>query len=169
MFSGQGPQWFVMGRGLYKDHQVFREAIDMVDSELRRITPEFKELFPTEESTSWTVASQILCGTPDDEQFVNRADVAQILIFSVQFALASLLKHCGIEPDFVVGHSLGEVSAALVSGVLDFRSAVYLIKARGTLQNKASKLGGRMIAVNCDSALEVCKKNIIGLEVCRTK
>lgn len=131
VFSGQGPQWWAMGRQLLKNEQVFRETLEQCDSQITKLG-------------DWSLIEELTAEESCSRMGVT--SIAQPAIFSLQVALAALWRSWGIEPDVVVGHSVGEVAAAYVSGALSFEDAVRVIFHRGRCMELAST-GGRMLAV----------------------
>ncbi len=130
VFSGQGPQWWAMGRELLEQELVFRAKIEECDAILR----EFADWSLIEEMTR-------------DESFsrMDETAIAQPAIFALQVALAALWQSWGIRPAAVVGHSVGEVAAAHVAGMLSLREGARVIFQRGRCMDLAGE-NGRMIA-----------------------
>jgi len=130
VFSGQGPQWWAMGRQLLAQEPVFRQMIEECDRLLRQWS-------------TWSLLDELTA----DEQKSRMQDtaIAQPAIFSLQVALAALWSSWGIEPDAVVGHSVGEVAAAYVSGALSLENAARTIFHRGRCMGLAPDTG-RMLA-----------------------
>ncbi|MFX0581373.1 type I polyketide synthase, partial [Nocardia nepalensis] len=130
VFPGQGSQWVGMGAELHAQFPMFAEAFDAVAEELDRHLR--------------LPLRQVMWG--DDQELLDSTEFAQPALFAVEAALFALVGQWGIDPDFVMGHSVGEVTAAYVAGVLTLEDAALLVAARGRLM-QALPEGGVMVAV----------------------
>ena len=131
MFSGQGGNSFGVGKSLYEREPTFRQALNRYDRILQRYWPTPLQTILWEDETCW-----------------NRVDV-QPAIVCFQLALADLWKSWGVQPSAVIGHSLGEYSAACVAGVLSSEAAIKLVCRRATLVQTLAPPGA-MLAVLAD-------------------
>ncbi|HEX6341990.1 SDR family NAD(P)-dependent oxidoreductase [Umezawaea sp.] len=131
VFSGQGPQWWGMARELLAESEVFRRTVERVDAELGGYA-------------DWSVVEELR--RDEATSRIGETFIAQPAVFAVQLGLANLWRSWGITPSAVIGHSIGEVAAARVSGALSFEDAVRVIFHRSRVQQKASGRG-KMLAV----------------------
>ena len=135
VFSGQGPQWWAMGRELLAEEPLFRKQIEACD-----------ELF--REFGGWSLIEEL--GRNEDCSRLQQTVYAQPAIFALQVALAALWRAWGVSPAAVVGHSVGEVAAAHVAGILTLREAARVVFHRGRCMSVAPNTG-RMLAAALDA------------------
>jgi len=146
VFSGQGSQWLGMGQKLYEAESAFRSVIDSCDA---LMTPRL----------GWSILDEL--GATENVSRVAETQVAQPMIFAIQIALVELLRSWGISPDAVIGHSVGEIAAAHIAGILSLDEAVRLVAIRGRIMQKATGQG-KMASVALPP--EAAKKAIAGYE-----
>ncbi|MGT2951277.1 [acyl-carrier-protein] S-malonyltransferase [Streptococcus cuniculi] len=127
LFAGQGAQYLGMGRDLYDQYDIVRQTFDEAASVLGY---DVRDLIDT------------------DEEKLNQTRYTQPAILTTSVAIWRLLKEKGARADMVAGLSLGEYSALVASGALDFKEAVALVAKRGEYMETAAPAGsGKMVAV----------------------
>lgn len=118
--SGQGSQWIGMGRRLIREEPVFHEWLQRCESALRCYV-------------DWSLDEQLHLDPDAPAYRLNEVDVIQPSLFAIQIALAALWRSWGVEPDAIVGHSMGEAGAAFLAGALSLEDAARVICMRSLL------------------------------------
>lgn len=141
LFAGQGAQYLGMGRELYDQYELVRSTFN---------------------EASQVLGYDVRALIDQNEEKLNQTRYTQPAILTTSVAIYRLLADKGIEPDMVAGLSLGEYSALVAAGALDFKTAVGLVAKRGSFMEEAAPAGsGKMVAVlNAEVSLieEVCQE-----------
>jgi len=136
VFSGQGAQWWAMGRELIEAEPVFRKAMEACDAAIRG-------------HAGWSVIEELR--RPEAESRVAETQVAQPALFALQVSLAALWEAWGVRPAAVTGHSVGEIAALHLAGALSLDEAARIIVRRGAIMQAATG-EGRMASVSLTEA-----------------
>ncbi|WP_406277313.1 acyltransferase domain-containing protein [Nocardia sp. NBC_00881] len=125
--SGQGSQWAGMGRNLLRAEPVFRAAVEECEKLLRPLT-------------EWSLTAELTA--PAERSRLDETSVAQPALFAIQVGIARLWQEWGLAPEALIGHSVGEVTAAHLAGSLSIAEAVEVVYHRGRLMQAAAGAGG---------------------------
>lgn len=139
VFPGQGAQYIGMGRELFAHETAFRKAIQECDIAIRACT-------------GWSLIELLYA----EQARLDEVDVVQPVLFAMQVALAAQWRAWGVEPDAVIGHSMGEIAAACVAGALRLEDAARVVCGRSQLLRQVRGQGGMLVAMlNKEEAQEV--------------
>ncbi len=133
---GQGSQWDGMARELLRDNPAFRESFTVCD---RAIAAE----------TGWSLIERL--ESPEASNFLTQIDFIQPALFAMSVALAAVWRSAGVTPGAVVGHSMGEIAAAHLAGILTLEDAAKVICRRSRLMRSLSG-SGAMASVELPAA-----------------
>ncbi|MEU9601936.1 SDR family NAD(P)-dependent oxidoreductase [Streptomyces sp. NPDC048109] len=134
VFPGQGSQWSGMGRELYRDSPLFADVIRRCRAALApHVSWDLLDIFTGDAGDAWT----------------ERIDMLQPTLWAMSLALAEVWRASGVEPDVVLGHSQGEITAATLAGILSIEDAALVMARRSAIAMRTSGQG-RMLAVDLD-------------------
>lgn len=135
VFTGQGAQWFAMGKGL-EVFPAYKASMDASEKMLLDL------------GCPWSLSEEL--SRSEDECNLRRTDYSQPACTAVQIALVDLLSHWGIQPAAVVGHSSGEVAAAYAAGLISHDAGMKVAWLRGQISKTVAEKGnkGGMLAVS---------------------
>lgn len=121
LFTGQGAQWPGMGRDLYDSEPLFRDTLDDCAAAFAPFLP--RPLLP------------VMWGEPGTQGLLDQALYTQPALFSFEVAMTRLWQSWGVEPDYVLGHSFGQIAAAVFANVLSLDDAIFMVARRGQLMD----------------------------------
>ncbi|KAK5065043.1 hypothetical protein LTR84_000878 [Exophiala bonariae] len=159
VFTGQGAQWAGMGADLIGSSQVFKSSIESSSQLLKSLGCE------------WDLV-QVLSKLEAEKSRINESEIAQPVTTIIQMALVDLLAHYDVKPNFVAGHSSGEIAAAYAAGALAREAGVkasYLRGLQSAIARKLNKLPGSMLATGYgeQAALQTIKAANVDSEMGR--
>lgn len=132
VFSGQGSHWLGMGRQLLEQEPIFRQTLEQCEEAMRPFV-------------NWPLLEQLVADPDTPTYRLNETDVMQPTLVSIEIGLAALWQSWGVEPDAVIGHSLGEIAAAYIAGALSLSDTMRVICARSRLMRQASGKGAMAV------------------------
>ncbi|KAH6857080.1 hypothetical protein B0I37DRAFT_301053 [Chaetomium sp. MPI-CAGE-AT-0009] len=125
VYTGQGAQWWAMGRELVDVYPAFKAALLDCDAQLKKL------------GARWNMIEEL--NRDQETSKVNQLDYSTPVCVAVQIALTQLLRAWGINPTAVTSHSSGEIAAAYAAGALDLASAMTIAFARGGLASEGNR------------------------------
>ncbi|EGC38497.1 hypothetical protein DICPUDRAFT_148809 [Dictyostelium purpureum] len=132
IFSGQGTQWNGMGEQLYTNDSYFKSTIDLIDSKLNKYY-------------GYSILERL---RSTNDETINHPIIAQPSICMIQIALfETLTKQWNINPNYIIGHSLGELTSQYFSGSIDLDTLCYILYHRSIAQQKTIG-SGKMLSIN---------------------
>ena len=143
VFSGQGPQWFAMGRQLLEESPVFRKTLERCDELILQLG-------------DWSLLEEL--SRCEETSKINDTTYAQPAIFALQIGLFEMWKSWGVDPDMVIGHSVGEIAAAYAAGVLSLEDGVKVIfhraRTMGVVESAGAMLATSMTPAEAEEYLK---------------
>jgi amino acid adenylation domain-containing protein len=140
LYGGQGGQYAGMGRHLFRTQPTFREAMERCDA-LFRAT----ERGPSLLDVIWA---------EDDAGLLDQTRFTQPALLAIQWSMTQLWRSLGVQPELILGHSIGEYAAACAAGVLGLEDAMKLVSARGRLIDAHCKRGAMVAALGARERIE---------------
>jgi acyl transferase domain-containing protein len=141
VFPGQGSQWPSMGRALLAESAVFAQAIAACETALSPYT-------------DWSLISVLRGDESLEASLLERVDVIQPALFAMNVGLAAVWRSLGLEPSAVVGHSQGEIAAAVVAGILSLEEGARVVALRSQLLRGLSGRGAMAVTELAASVVE---------------
>lgn len=145
MFTGQGSQYVGMGKQLYEKLPIFKKYID-----------ECSEVFYSYLNEKIT---DLIYGDKADEKILSQTNITQPVVFTMDYAFGKLLMDLGVKPAFMLGHSVGEWSAACLSGVISLEEAAKIVSVRGKLMGSIESSGSMCAVFTSSEKLENLLEN----------
>jgi acyl transferase domain-containing protein/acyl carrier protein len=143
--SGQGSQWAGMAKNLIWNEPIFRAKIEECDQEYKAIA-------------DWSVIEQLITG-----ESASTTEFIQPVIFAIQVSLAALWASWGIRPNVVLGHSMGEIAAAHISGILTLKDAIRVVYCRSKMLSQIAGKGSMAMVELSGDKLDKALKPFGGL------
>ena len=152
MFAGQGSQHYLMGRELFEQEPVFREHLLQADEIFRdRVNESLVEILYRPRRDRFEPFKRVLHSSP--------------AILAVECALAQLLLSRGLRPDYLLGHSLGEIASMVTSGALPFEDAMLLVIKQSELLEYCAPAGGMLAVLESSDLAEQFPAEFAGCEI----
>lgn len=141
LFTGQGAQYTGMARVLYDTQPTFRQTMNECNDLLLEVLdkPLLDVLYPGPQASE------------SERQLINDTAYTQPALFALEYSMATLLRSWGVEPDVLLGHSVGELAAACFAGVFSLQDGLRLVAARAKLMQALPK-DGAMVAIRTSEA-----------------
>src|SRR6202034_3808607 len=127
LFTGQGGQYLNMGRTFYESEPVFREVIDRCDELLQPHLPRSLR--------------SVMYPPPGETTPLDETESTHVAMYAIQYGLAQLWRSWGVEPGMVMGHSVGEIVAATVAGMISMEDGLMIMRERGRLMSSLPRIG----------------------------
>lgn len=148
---GLGSQWLGMGQALLAAEPVFRAEVVACDAWVR-------------EFMGWSVLDELVA--PPSRSRIELAEVIQPVMITLQLALAALWRSWGVEPDVIIGHSVGEIAAAQLAGILSREDALNVVCRRAALLRTVAGQGGLLlVGLPAEEALRAADACGVAIEV----
>src|SRR5262249_2994498 len=145
---GQGAQWVGMARQLMAEESEFLAALHRCDEAARSFV-------------DWSIVAQLTAEPGSPDYLLERIDVIQPVLVAIAIAYAKLLRSFGVNPAAVVGHSMGEVAAACIAGVISLEQAMRVICRRSALMKQISGRGAMALV---ELSTEEAAARLVGWE-----